>query len=68
MKKFLVTMACKEISRAKVVIDYEPGPLDNGLQEVDLEMIKDLAWAKFDANSKKDLEQENSTKVELVSE
>ena len=50
-----VTMVCKEIWRAVVVIDSD---------EEDLEVVKDAAWALFDVNKSKSLEQENYTKVE----
>ena len=68
MKKFLVTMICKEVWRAKVIIDYDPKPLAKDDEEIDLETIKDQAWATFDKNFKKELEQENFTKVEFIEE
>lgn len=56
--KFKVTMVCKEISRATVVVTH-----DNNDQEV----IKDKAWALFDvAQMDGGLEQENHTKVERM--
>ena len=60
-KKYKVTMICREISRAIVVIGDESG-------EKSLEQVKDKAWAMFEANMSKDLEQENSTKVEAIEE
>ena len=57
MKKYKVTMICKEIWRAEIGVEA------NG---VDMEKVKDVAWAKFDKIRKKDLEQENYTKVEEI--
>lgn len=59
MKKYAVTMICKETTRAVTMIDSD---------SKDLEKIKDLAWAKFDSaiRDQKILEQDNFTKVELL--
>ena len=59
MQKFKVTMICKEIWRSEIIIETNIPPHD-------LENIKDLAWAEFDKNCKKDLEQNNYTKVEEI--
>lgn len=56
MKQRKVTMVCREIWRATVIVTSE----DNE----DLEAVKDRAWAKFDENKSLDLEQENFTKIE----
>ena len=58
MKKYKITMICREISRATVFVEAPVGK--------DLEDIKDEAWAKFDANKSMDLEQENFTQVEIA--
>ena len=58
--KYKVTMICREIWRAETVVDTGKG-------DADLEDVKDLAWLKFDDNKSKSLEQENFTKVELIS-
>lgn len=57
MAKYKVTMICKEISRAEVVVEH-----DNN----DHEVIKDKAWALFDIMQHGNLEQENYTKVEEI--
>jgi len=57
MPKHKVTMICREIWRAEVVVETE---------EKDLEVVKDMAWKEFDANKSRDLEQENFTKVEVL--
>ena len=56
MKQYEVTMICREIWRAKVVV--------NAGDNDDLETVKDEAWSMFDANKSLILEQENFTKVE----
>lgn len=55
MPHYKVTMVCKEIYRAEVIVEH-----DNDDQEA----IKDKAWAlgKFSKN----LEQENYTKIEEI--
>lgn len=58
MAKYKVTMICREIWRAKVVVEAE--------DDADLEVVKDKAWAEFDAKKSRDLEQENFTKVEIL--
>lgn len=55
--KYRVVMICKEIWRAETVVEADG---------VDTEKVKDIAWAKFDKIRKKDLEQENYTKVEEI--
>lgn len=55
--KSKVTMVCKEIWRATVIVEHV---------DEDLEVVKDRAWAKFDSCKSNDLEQENYTKVEPV--
>lgn len=57
MSRYKVTMICREIWRAEVVIEH-----DNN----DLEAIKDKAWVSFDIIKVGNLEQENYTKVELL--
>ncbi len=57
MPKYKVTMICREISRSKIIVEH-----DNNDQEV----IKDKAWALFDAGQEGGLEQENYTKVEAI--
>ena len=54
MYRYEVTMVCKEISRAIVIIESD---------STDQEVIKDKAWSQFDVNRTTDLEQENFTKV-----
>ena len=58
MRKFKVTMTCKETWRAEIVIS---APAD-----ADLEKIKDNAWADFDKICSKDLEQDNHTKIKEI--
>lgn len=55
--KYKVTMICREIWRAEIIIEH-----DNN----DLEVIKDKAWEGFDVIKKSDLEQENFTKVQVL--
>ena len=55
--KYKVIMVCKEIWRAKTVIDTD---------DTNMENVKDVAWSQFDSLRKKDLEQENYTKVEII--
>ena len=55
VKKFRVVMVCKEIWRAETTMEVPKG--------TSLEKVKDLAWARFDKISSKDLEQDNYTKV-----
>lgn len=55
MPRYKVTMVCKEIWRAEVIVEH-----DNDDQEA----IKDKAWAT--ENFSKNLEQENYTKIEEV--
>ena len=55
--KYKVTMVCKEIWRAETIVETE---------DTDMENVKDAAWAEFDKIRKKDLEQENYTKVEII--
>ena len=57
--KYKVTMICKEISRAEIILDHPTN---------DQEAIKDKAWAMFDVIAKNNLEQENYTKIELIEE
>ena len=57
--KYKVTMICREISRAEIIIET-----DNN----DHELIKDEAWAMFDKIRKDNLEQENFTKIERIEE
>lgn len=52
--KFKVTMVCKEIARAVVIVEHH---------NENHEDIKDKAWAKFDKVESGNLEQENYTKV-----
>ncbi|KKM05282.1 hypothetical protein LCGC14_1755730 [marine sediment metagenome] len=59
MPKYKVTMICREISRAEIIVDN-----DNN----DYEQIKDIAWASFDVIREGNLEQENYTKVEEIKE
>lgn len=59
-KYYKVTMVCREIWRAEVVI--------RGNSSDDLEAVKDKAWETFDVVKKGNLEQENFTKVELIKE
>ena len=56
-KRRKVTMVCREIWRATVIVEDD---------DDDLESVKDKAWAQFDANKSLDLEQENYTKVETM--
>lgn len=56
--KSKVTMTCREIWRAQVVITHG--------DDEDLETVKDRAWALFDGCKSKALEQENYTKVEAL--
>ena len=56
--KSKVTMICREIWRATVVIEHPIGKSQ--------EAIKDEAWSQFDEKKAFDLEQENYTKVEEV--
>ena len=58
--KSKVTMVCKMIWRAVVVVEHDKGE--------NPETVKDKAWARFDANCTSELEQENYTKVEAVEE
>jgi len=57
--KYKVTMICREIWRATVIVEYPIGK--------NQEVIKDEAWAQFDEKKSLDLEQENFTKVEAIS-
>ncbi len=52
--RFMVDMVCKEVWRARTTVEIDVD---------DAEVAKDKAWAKFDKTCKKDLEQENFTKV-----
>ena len=58
MKRSKVIMVCKEISRATVIVEHS--------DDASLEDIKDLAWARFDAECTKQLEQENFTKIRAM--
>jgi hypothetical protein len=58
MKKYHVKMVCREISRADVIIECE--------DDIELEEVKDRAWATFDNNMTGELEQENFTKVHKI--
>ena len=60
IKKFRVTMICREIFRAETIVEVKPNELSL------LEGIKDEAWSRFNRLYKKDLEQENFTKVERI--
>lgn len=52
--KYRVKMICREIWKAETVVETD---------NADMEEVKDIAWARFDKIRKKDLEQENYTKV-----
>ena len=58
MKRSVVEMVCKEVSRVTLTVEHS----DDATQEE----IKDMAWAKFDANMSSSLEQENFTKIQAV--
>ncbi len=58
MRQYKVTMICREIWRATVIVEDKPSGMD-------LEEVKDIAWAKFDSNKSCDLEQENYTRVRV---
>ena len=60
MAKSKVTMICREIWRATVIVDHPQGE--------DLEVIKDRAWQNFDTHKSPSLEQENFTKVEEITD
>ena len=60
MMKSKVTMICREIWRAEVVIEHPIGK--------NQEAIKDEAWSQFDEKKSLDLEQENYTKIEEIPE
>ena len=66
--KYKVTMICREISRVEVIVDTTKHPSFLEAGDFDLEAVKDVAWAQFDANVSGDLEQENFTKVEVLQE
>ena len=58
--KYKVIMVCKEISRVEITMESD---------DPDPEVIKDVAWAAFDAEVRKGkvvLEQVNTTIVEKV--
>ena len=55
--KYNVIMVCKEIWRAETVVETD---------DTNMENIKDAGWAEFDKVRKKDLEQENYTKVKII--
>ncbi len=55
--EYEVTMICREIWRAKAIVNTE---------NPDLEAVKDEAWSKFDDLKSGSLEQENFTKVEVL--
>lgn len=55
--RYKVTMICREIWRAEVVVEHDSN---------DLEAIKDKAWAGFDVVKSGNLEQENFTKVQTI--
>lgn len=57
-RRYKVTMICREIWRATIFIEPRSG--------VNLEQVKDEAWAEFDEKKSKDLEQENFTKIDYV--
>ena len=60
MSKYKVIMVCKESWRAEAEVVVKNG--------TSLEKVKDIAWSKFDKLcSNTDLEQENDTKVVLLS-
>ena len=55
-------MICREISRAKTIVETESiKSIDD-----DLEVVKDKAWSQFNNNMIGGLEQENFTKVEII--
>lgn len=60
--RYKVTMICREISRAKTIVETESiKSIDD-----DLEVVKDKAWSQFNNNMIGGLEQENFTKVEII--
>ena len=58
--KSKVTMICREIWRATVIVEHPIGKSQ--------EAIKDEAWSRFDEKKPLDLEQENYTKIEEITD